>query len=953
MNRFADERRPLALPPRPAPARRPSLPLLATLAPVLAAGLMFAVTHSPLSLMFAAIGPLVGIASLLDGLRGARRDRRRAMRERSVALEELEREIEMRHRDERSAAWRRTPALDVLVGEPPGSRWLAEPPSQLVLGAGTEPSALRLDGEPADERDRELLRLAARLDGAPTLVTLDGGVGFVGPELLARAAARAVVARCAATRTPGEVRIEAPGGAWAWATRLPHRSGERAVLVVDGPGAATPHGAAAVVAVAADRAQLPPGLGAVVLMRSARRAELHELGDPRGGREFVPELLGERQAAEFAVRLDEVARRNALGGAGALPSRVELAGLSQPAPRGRSSLAAIVGVGADGPLELDLVADGPHALVGGTTGSGKSEFLLAWLAALAAAHAPDRLAVLLIDFKGGAAFAPIADLPHVTGIVTDLDEAEAERAVQSLRAESRRRERMLRAHGARDIVELDDSVELARLVIVVDEFQALLDRFAELGDVIADIAARGRSLGMHLVLATQRPNGVVREQISANCRLRVCLRVLQPGDSRAVVGVADAARIPPDRPGRAVVDRGDGEPGVFQSALADPVHLELLRAAHATARRARRPWLDPLPPSIGVRELDDPRRLGAAPLLEASALPIGVLDDPGEQRRSIAAWRPASDGPLLVVGAPGSGTSTALATVAHAFAVRHGPDSVESLPELRSDAWDVLERWAGSPPVEPRLLLVDDLDRVFRPWPDEYRQAGEAMLEAVLRAARAGAGSVAAAAVRQPSIPAALRDGFGAVLALRQPSRADLALLGADPALWRADERAGAGQWRGLRVQLASGALPPPTPRRSDPRLVFRPGAVYACVVTNARLEAERLQRIPGLRCIVLGGGAEASRATAESLALEAPSPGEGLATVIVGDAESWAGAWQLWGAIRQRTTVIVRGGLPELRALVRDRRLPPLLDPGDERGWCLPPGGGAGRIVWPTASGN
>jgi S-DNA-T family DNA segregation ATPase FtsK/SpoIIIE len=709
----------------------------------------------------------------------------------------------------------------------------------------------------------------------------------------------------------------------------------------------------------------------VVQVHSARHAVLHEVGDPRGGRDLVPELLGERQAAELAQRLADAARRNALGGVGALPARVELAGLSQPSACGRRSLAATVGAGPDGPLELDLVADGPHALVGGTTGSGKSEFLLAWLAALAAAHPPERLAVLLVDFKGGAAFAPIAALPHVTGIVTDLDETEALRAVESLRAESRRRERVLREHGVRDIGELDDAVDLARLVIVVDEFQALLERFAELGDVIADIAARGRSLGMHLVLATQRPNGVVREQISANCRLRVCLRVLQPGDSRAVVGVPDAARIPPSIPGRAVLDRGDGQARVFQSAIADPLHLELLLAAHVDARRARRPWLDPLPAMIDVDALREPQRLGAAALDPPTALPFGLLDDPGEQRRLLAAWDPPVDGPLLVLGAPGSGTTTALATVAHAFAMRHGRASVQALPSRRSAAWDLLERWASEPPRTPSLLVVDRVDQVFRSWPEEYRQAGEAMLEAVLRAAHGGAGTVAASAARHAAIPAALRDGFGPVLALRQSTRADLVQLGADPALWRADERVGAGQWRGLRVQLASGAEPPePHPGAADLRFAFEPGCRYACSVSNVRAEAERLRALPGVRCLVLGGGgADGARAVLESLEAGADGLGAGAfgtvgrraagpgrvdaATVVVGDAESWAGAWQLWGAMRQESTVLVRGGLPELRALVRDRTLPPLLDPGDERGWCVEPGGRIGRIVWPGASGN
>lgn len=970
MDRFADASRPLSLPPHPARARRPGFPLLATLAPVAAAGLLFAITRSPLSLAFAAIGPIVGFASMLDGVRTARRERRRATRERDAAIAALEVEIGARHAHERERAWRATPSLERLAAEPAGSRWLESGRGQLVVGSGTEPSSLRLEGEPFDARDRALAATATRLAEAPLLVGLEGGIGFVGPELLARAAARAAVARCAITGMPGAFRILAANDRhWSWVSLLPHEDGDRGVVVVDaverdhdsdGPGPAG-RGGVAVIAVAAERAALPPGLATVVHVGTTRRALVDQPGDPRGARECVPELLGERQARELAVRLQDVAARNALGGSGSLPARVELASLPQPSDRGRGTLAVSVGVGANGPVRLDLVQDGPHALVGGTTGSGKSEFLLAWLSALAAAFGPDRLGVLLVDFKGGAAFQPIARLPHVTGVVTDLDDGEALRAVQSLRAESRRRERMLREHGVRDIADLDDAIPLARLVIVVDEYQALIDRFAELGEVFADIAARGRSLGMHLILATQRPNGVVREQISANCRLRVCLRVLQPGDSRAVVGVAAAAEIPPGRPGRAVLDRGDGVPQPFQSAIADPMHLELVHAAHAGSPPAARPWLDPLPARI---DLD--------PLLRTSAadggIVFGMLDDPGVQRQVPAAWEPDA-GPLLVAGVPGSGRSWALAAIAKAFAARHGAQAVIVLPQRRSDAWDLLQRLdrgvgqdaEGHGRAAPRLLVVDDLDRRFRTWPDEYRIAAEAIVEGLLRAARSGAWSIAASATRQTSLPAGVRDGFGATLLLRQHTRSDLVQLGGDPALWRVDDRPGAGQWAGLRVQCAAGGALAAAPPESSPPLMLRSGRRHALVTADPGGALRRLAGIAGVRAVALGVGTQAQQAAAAASGVVvgdprlAPeeSPAEAPeALVLVGDAESWSSAWQLWGAIRHDTTVLVHGGLVEFRALIRDRTLPPLLDPADDRGWVID-GGRTGRFVWPAGESN
>src|SRR5690606_23108114 len=111
-----------------------------------------------------------------------------------------------------------------------------------------------------------------------------------------------------------------------------------------------------------------------------------------------------------------------------------------PGRAARDHLAVPVGVAAHGPAFVDLVADGPHALVAGTTGSGKSELLVSWVLALAGRIPPDRVSFLLVDFKGGSAFAPLAQLPHVVGVVSDLDPASARRAVESLRAELRRRE---------------------------------------------------------------------------------------------------------------------------------------------------------------------------------------------------------------------------------------------------------------------------------------------------------------------------------------------------------------------------------------------------------------------------------------------------------------------------------------------------------------------------------
>lgn len=187
-------------------------------------------------------------------------------------------------------------------------------------------------------------------------------------------------------------------------------------------------------------------------------------------------------------------------------------------PQARDTLRTDLGNTSDGPASIDLCRDGPHALVAGTTGSGKSELLQSLIAGLALNHPPERCSFLLVDYKGGAAFAEAARLPHTVGLLTDLDGSTTARALRSLAAELSRREALLAAHGVPDLAALPASVELARLVIVVDEFATLVEELPGFVPGLVGIAQRGRSLGIHLVLATQRPGGVVSPRSGPTAR---------------------------------------------------------------------------------------------------------------------------------------------------------------------------------------------------------------------------------------------------------------------------------------------------------------------------------------------------------------------------------------------------------------------------------------------------
>ena len=387
-----------------------------------------------------------------------------------------------------------------------------------------------------------------------------------------------------------------------------------------------------------------------------------------------------------------------------------------PAPRPRlkkaGNLRAIIGQGASDAMALDLRTHGPHALVGGTTGAGKSEFLQAWVLGMAAAHSPDRVTFLFIDYKGGSAFADCVELPHCVGLVTDLSPHLVRRALTSLRAELHHREHLLNRKKAKDLLELEkrqDPECPPALVLVIDEFAALASEMPEFVDGVVDIAQRGRSLGIHLIMATQRPAGVIKDNLRANTNLRIALRMADEDDSRDVVGDPIAATFPASIPGRGIAKTGPGRLVPFQSAYAGgwtdeddgavvevrvselrfgstaewepdrPAEAEthdedlgpndqkrivstLIRASEVAGLPApRRPWLDDLATVVDLANLDNDGD---------TRIPIAVMDVPENQVQEPAVFVPDRDGSLVVYGTSGAGKSTVLKTIATAAGMR-------------------------------------------------------------------------------------------------------------------------------------------------------------------------------------------------------------------------------------------------------------------------------------------
>ncbi|MEU6713215.1 FtsK/SpoIIIE domain-containing protein [Nonomuraea sp. NPDC046802] len=298
-----------------------------------------------------------------------------------------------------------------------------------------------------------------------------------------------------------------------------------------------------------------------------------------GGLDVIGPVLADLVSATWCDRLAralspirDVSRDDPSGNLPGAVRLLDLMGLTTPSGqelaaqwRVRGSTRALIGIGPDGPFTVDLKLDGPHGLIAGTTGAGKSELLQTLICSLAVANRPDQLTFVLIDYKGGAAFKECVRLPHTVGMVSDLDGHLTQRALDSLAAEIRRRERLLLSAGAKDI---DDytGTNMPRLVLIIDEFAALVAELPDFVTGLVDIARRGRSLGIHLILATQRPAGVVTADIQANTSLRIALRVTEPAESSDVIDTPDAAHISTSTPGRCYVRSGVGAATAVQTA---------------------------------------------------------------------------------------------------------------------------------------------------------------------------------------------------------------------------------------------------------------------------------------------------------------------------------------------------------------------------------------------------
>jgi S-DNA-T family DNA segregation ATPase FtsK/SpoIIIE len=579
---------------------------------------------------------------------------------------------------------------------------------------------------PVDELDpvtvsamHDVIRQRSVVVDLPATVSLRcwSAVTVEGDADAARALVRAMICQLAVFHCPDDVAVAAAVDAtasdrWDWLKWLPHHrySGARhRVLICDGDAPTTPRDDVTIIEIGA---------------RSGAESGQLRL-DPDAMTDALTLAQAETCARRLArYRLVETDGQPARGWLG-LMGIDDVAGLDPAglwSPRCGVRIKPVpIGVTEDGvPVHLDIneaARDGvgPHGLCVGATGSGKSEFLRTLALGMMTVHSPDDLNMVLVDFKGGATFLGMERARHVAAVITNLvDEAHlVSRMREALSGEMNRRQELLRSAGNfANVFDYQDArtrgaalAPLPTLFIIVDEFSELLSQHPEFAELFVAIGRLGRSLGMHLLLASQRVDEGRLRGLDTQLSYRICLKTFSAAESRSVLGVPDAYHLP-STPGAAYLTTAPGAlvrfqtafvsgsggaaarppttpalPTVFTAAPVDETSREpsaertlldaMLDRLRGRGTPARQVWLPPLTDSP---MLDD---LTHGWTRSGLTVPIGLVDNPFDQRRELLLVDLAgAEGNVAVVGAPQSGKSTAVCTLLTALTQQHAPGEV-------------------------------------------------------------------------------------------------------------------------------------------------------------------------------------------------------------------------------------------------------------------------------------
>jgi S-DNA-T family DNA segregation ATPase FtsK/SpoIIIE len=504
---------------------------------------------------------------------------------------------------------------------------------------------------------------------------------------------------------------------------------------------------------------------------------------------FMPDIFVKADPAQLSIRLANI-RLDTLANVFKLPRMItflELFGVGKiehlnPLTRWQDNdptktLEAAVGVdtlGGSFMLDLHEKFHGPHGLVAGMTGSGKSEFIMTYILSLAINYHPHEVAFILIDYKGGGMAKSFETLPHTAGIITNLDGNAINRSLVSIQSELKRRQAIFaEASKQLDISNIDIyryqklyreravSEPLQHLILIADEFAELKTQQPEFMTQLVSAARIGRSLGVHLILATQKPAGVVDDQIWSNSRFRVCLKVQDRADSQDMLKRPDAAELtdtgrfylqvgynelfemgqsawagapyyPADKvvaekdDSVVVIDRNgrpirEAKPDKKRAHMANPrkqmdAITDLLSSLAEEENIKIRPlWLEPLAPVI---LLDDIKKRYAASRSATESFilnpVIGEYDDPARQQQCALTLPLSAEGNVIIYGSAGNGKTTFLNALVYSLMQDHTPEDVNIY--LLDFSAETLRAFAQAPHVGDVVFAFekDKIDNLFK-----------------------------------------------------------------------------------------------------------------------------------------------------------------------------------------------------------------------------------------------